>query len=318
MPALFLTEENVRSLVDMPTAIDAVEAAFQEWADGQAMNVPRRRAKAPGIMLHSLSASAEYLGMIGWKNYTTTRDAARFHVALYDNETGEMVAFLEADWLGRLRTGAASGVATSYMARPESHTVGIYGTGKQARTQLEAMCAVRKIDYAEVYSRDETRCLNFADEMSDLIGIDVEASHHPADVAAEKDIVITATTAGEPLFPGDVLSEGTHLNLMGSNHLRKTEVDVNTIRQADIIICDSIEQCQLEAGDFVAALEAGVTDWHLMHELKDVVGGNVTGRPTEEAVTLFKSVGLGLEDVALATEVYQRAKDRGVGQELPF
>jgi len=318
MPALFFTEQDVASLIDMSTAVDVVQEAFQQWADGKAMNVARRRAKAPGIMLHSLCAGAEYLGYVGWKNYTTTKDSARFHVALYDNKTGEIAAFLEADYLGQLRTGAASGVATAAMARPESRTVGLFGTGKQAKTQLEAVCNVRKIDYAEVYSRDENRREQFAEEMSNKLDIEIEPSPYPSDVAAEKDIVITATTSREALFPGDALSEGTHLNLIGSNHLRKTEVDLKTIRQADVIVCDSIEQCRLEAGDFVEALEAGVTEWSLMHELKDVVAGKVTGRKTEESITLFKSVGLGLEDVALAAEIFKRAKEQGVGEELPF
>ncbi|MBD3672895.1 MAG: ornithine cyclodeaminase family protein [Planctomycetaceae bacterium] len=318
MPALFLTEQDVQSLVDMSTAVDVVQEAFLQWADGKAMNVARRRAKAPGIMLHSLSAGAEYLGYVGWKNYTTTHDAARFHVAIYNNTTGEMAAFIEADYLGQLRTGAASGVATAAMARPESRTVGLFGTGKQAKTQLEAMCEVRKIDYVEVYSRDENRREQFADEMSERLGVEIEPSPYPSDVVAEKDIVITATTSKEPLFSGNELSEGTHLNLIGSNHLRKTEVDLMTIRQADVIVCDSIEQCRLEAGDFVTALEAGVTEWSLMHELKDVVAGKVTGRATEESITLFKSVGLGLEDVALAAEILKRATEQGVGEELPF
>jgi len=318
MPALFLTEQDVQSLVDMSTAIDVVQDAFQQWAEAKAMNVSRRRAKAPGIMLHSLCAGAEYLGYVGWKNYTTTREAARFHVAIYDNITGEMAALIEADYLGQLRTAAASGVATAAMARPDSRTVGLFGTGKQARTQLEAICEVRKIDYVEVYSRDENRRVQFAEEMSERLGIEIEPSPYPSDVAAEKEIVITATTSKKSLFPGNELTEGTHLNLIGSNHLRKTEIDLMTVRQADVIVCDSIEQCQLEAGDFVEALEAGVTEWSLMHELKDVVAGRVTGRPTEDAITLFKSVGLGLEDVALAAEILKRAREQGVGEELPF
>ena len=146
MPALYLTEDDVRDVVDMETAIDAVEEAFRRLADGTANNVPRRRAFAPGIVLHSMSAAAEYLGLVGWKNYTTCSSGARFHVAIYDAETGEMTALIEADYLGQMRTGAASGVATSYMARPDAKTVGLFGTGKQARTQLKAVCSVRRIE----------------------------------------------------------------------------------------------------------------------------------------------------------------------------
>ena len=157
MPALYLTEDDVREVMDMETSIDVVEQAFRRLAAGEAENVPRRRAFAPGIVLHTMSASAEYLGLIGWKNYTTCRRGARFHVAVYDVQTGEMTSLIEADYLGQLRTGAASGVATDYMARPDANTVGVFGTGTQARTQLKAVCTVRRIERVEVYGRDDQR-----------------------------------------------------------------------------------------------------------------------------------------------------------------
>ena len=169
MAAIYLREDDVRELLDVETAIEAVEAAFRGLAEEKSVNIPRSRARAPGITLHVMSAAAEYLGFVGWKVYTTTRAKARFHVGLSSVESGELVALIEADFLGQLRTGAASGVATEYMARPDARTVGVFGTGKQARTQLKAMTAVRRIERAEVYSRNDERRQRFAHEQREII-----------------------------------------------------------------------------------------------------------------------------------------------------
>jgi ornithine cyclodeaminase/alanine dehydrogenase-like protein (mu-crystallin family) len=316
--AIFLTEDDVRDVIDMDTSINVIEQAFQALAEGKAENVPRRRSKAPGIMLHMMSATAEYLGLVGFKVYTTTIPGARFHVGLSDVKTGEMVALIEANYLGQLRTGAASGVATEFMARPDSRIVGLLGSGLQARTQLKAVCTVRQIERVEVYSRNAERCVRFAEEMTEYCLAKVVPVHSPDAAAAEKDIVICATSSKTPVFDGRVLEPGTHLNVVGSNHLGKAEIDVATVQQADHIVCDSVEACKLEAGDFVEALEQGVTDWRLMHDLADVVTGRQTGRATPEDVTLFKSVGLAIEDVALAAKILERARAQGLGKPLPF
>lgn len=318
MPALYLTETDVRELLDIEIAIDIVEEAFRQVALGGAMNVPRARAHAEGIYLHTMSAVAKYLDVAGWKAYTSTSHGARFHVGLYSATSGELLALIEADYLGQLRTGAASGVATEWMARPDAKVVGLFGSGRQARTQLKAVCAMRKIEMVEVYSRHEERCQQFADLMSEWCNTRVVPSRNPDAVAAEKDIVICATTSRIPLFEGKVLDEGTHLNVIGSNFLNKAEIDAATVQRADTIVCDSIEQCRLEAGDFVQALEAGAVEWSNMRELGDVVAGRETGRKTPESITLFKSVGLAIEDVALAARLVQLAEKEGLGRRLPF
>jgi ornithine cyclodeaminase/alanine dehydrogenase-like protein (mu-crystallin family) len=318
MAAMYLTEDDVRELLDVETAIPLVEAAFRNLSEEKANNVPRARAFAKGIVLHSMSAASEYLGYVGWKVYTTTRRGARFHVGLSEIASGELVALIEADYLGQVRTGSASGVATEYMAKGDARTVGLFGTGKQARTQLKAVCSVRRIERAEVYSRKAERREAFAAEMSELCGTRVVAVHSPQEAVREKDIVICATTSETPLFEGRELEPGTHLNIVGSNYLTKAEVDIETIRRADILVCDSIEACRREAGDFVAALEAGVTDWELMHDLGDVVTGRQTGRANAEQITLFKSVGLAIEDVAAGVHVYHRARAENIGKACPF
>jgi ornithine cyclodeaminase/alanine dehydrogenase-like protein (mu-crystallin family) len=154
--------------------------------------------------------------------------------------------------------------------------------------------------------------------MSELCNVPVVAVHSPEDVATEKDIVICATASPLPLFDGHVLAEGTHLNVIGSNYLTKSEIDVTTIRRSDHIICDSKDACKLEAGDFVPALEDGSLDWSRVHELSDVVHGRETGRAHAEDITLFKSVGLALEDLAVAVRVLEKARTEGIGQPLPF
>lgn len=318
MPALFLNENEVRELLDMDVAIEVLEQAFREQAAGRATNVPRSRARGEGVYLHTMSAAADYLGVVGWKSYTTTSRGAKFLVGLSSATTGELLALIEADYLGQLRTGAASAVATEFMARPDSKVVGLFGAGKQAATQLKGVCAVRKIELVEVYSRNIDRCQEFADLMSELCGTQVVPMHTPDDVAAEKDIVICATTARTPLFEGRVLDEGTHLNVVGSNFLNKAEIDPTTVRRSDSIVCDSIDQCRLEAGDFVQALEDGVVDWSNMHELCEVVAGRATGRQTPDSITLFKSVGLALEDIALAERLLQLAVREKMGKNLPF
>ena len=318
MPALYLTEDDVRELMDMEATITVLEEVFRQLGTGGATNVPRARARAPGVCLHTMSAAAEYLGVVGWKAYTTTAKGNRFHVGLYRISDGTPLAMIEANYLGQLRTGAASGVATEFMARPDAKVVGVLGSGLQARTQLKAVCTVRNIERVEVYSPSEERRRIFAEEMAEWCNTKVVPIHAPDAAALEKDIVICASSSRVPLFDGRVLDEGTHLNVVGSNFLTKAEVDVTTIKRADVIVCDSREQCKLEAGDFAEALLEGATDWSLMYDLADVVNNRTAGRANAEDVTLFKSVGLAIEDVALGAEILKRALAEGLGRELPF
>ena len=318
MPCLFLTEQDVADLIDMPRSIEVVEEAFRQMAIGEVHNIPRARAKAPGVLLHSMSASATYLGLIGWKNYTTTRHRMLFHVAGYDIETGEMQILIEANLLGQLRTGAATGVATKHMSRKSSSTVGLLGTGFQARTQLLAVCAVRKIERVEVYGRDEDRRRKFAEEMTADCGTEVVPVASPAEAVSDKDIVVTATTSKTPVFDGVDLAEGTHVNAIGGNFLQKTEVDAETLRRSGTIVCDSLEQCRIEAGEFIAPLKEEIVTWDSMGELADVVSGTAPGRKSDDEITFFKSAGLAMEDIAMAAELLTRAREQGRGQALPF
>jgi ornithine cyclodeaminase/alanine dehydrogenase-like protein (mu-crystallin family) len=316
MPVLYLTEADVGGLLDARTAIETVEEVFRQLAAGKAMNVPRVRAKAPGIVLHSMCAAAEYLGLVGWKMYTTTPKGAQFLVGLYDAESGELEALIEADLLGQLRTAATTAVAVEWMADMAAAEVGLFGTGKQARAQLEAISVARPIKRCFVYSRDLDRRERFAEEMAKRLDIEIDPVDRASEAVEDLPIVVTATTSSVPVFDGNDLAEGTLVCAIGSNWLRKAEVDVNTIRRADNVVCDSIDACRNEAGDFVAALEKGVFDWSRAVELADVVVGRAVARNNAQSVTLFKSVGMAVEDVALGGKLVELARAKGAGRWL--
>ena len=265
-----------------------------------------------------MSAGAKTLGYMGMKCYSSSRKGSQFLVALYDGKSGLLLSLIQADYLGQMRTGAASGVATQYMARPDSAEVGIFGSGKQARTQLLAVCKVRKIRRAQVYSPSEERRRAFASEMSEACQCEVQPVPRPEMAAEDKDIVITATSSREPVLNGNWISEGTHLNVIGSNYLGKAEVDAVCVRRCASIIVDSKEQARIEAGDFVQALEDGSIHWADIHELGQVIVGRYTGRAHPEDVTMFKSLGIAVEDVAVAGKVYEKARDTGVGKLLEW
>jgi ornithine cyclodeaminase/alanine dehydrogenase len=280
--------------------------------------MPRQRAQSPGIILHTMCATAPWLGLAGWKCYTTTRHGARFLLGLYDAADGALIALVEADRLGQLRTGATTAVAAEWMASLEAAEVGLFGAGHQAETQLEAIAAARPIRRAYVYSRNEERRAAFAEQMSARLAIDVEPVDRPQEAAEELPIVVTATTSAEPVFDGNWLAEGAFVAAVGSNWLKRAEIDVTAVRRADNIVCDSVEACRQEADDFTDALEKGVFDWSRAVELADVVAGRAVGRSRPESIALFKSVGLAIEDVALGGKLLELARQQGAGRELPL
>jgi ornithine cyclodeaminase/alanine dehydrogenase-like protein (mu-crystallin family) len=314
MPVLLLSENDVRELLTMETALEAVEDGLRRLAIDEGENVPRARVQTDHVMLHVMSAAAKTLGMLGYKAYATSRKGANFHVGLFDGKTGGLLALIQADYLGQVRTGAASGVATEYMARPDASEVGIFGSGKQARTQLLAICKVRRIRRVQVYSPNEENRRRFASEMSTACQTEVEPVPRPEMAAEDKDIVITATSSREPVLNGHWIAEGTHLNVIGSNFLGKAEIDAVAVRRCESIVVDSKDQARLEAGDFAQPLEDGSIHWADIHELGQVIVGRYTGRAHPQDVTLFKSLGVAIEDVAVAARVYAKALEAKMGR----
>ncbi len=314
--ALLLTEKDITELLDIETAIAAVEEVLRDQAEGYATNRSRYRVAMPASQLHVMAAGDKRLGVTGLKVYTASRKGARFLVLLYDAESGDMLAMIEADRLGQMRTGAASGVATKYMARESADTIGCFGTGWQAESQLMAVCAVRKIKSIAVYGRNAERREGFARKMTSLLRVEVTPAVTPEEAAGGRSIVITATSAREPVVKGEWLDPGTHLNVVGSNFLSKSEVDVETIKRASIIAVDSIEQSKVEAGDLMPAIERGVIRWESITELGRIIAGRERGRASGDDITMFKSNGIALEDIATALRVYDLARERRVGEKV--
>jgi alanine dehydrogenase len=318
--AIYLTEQDVTQLLTMEDALAAVEAVFKSQATGEATNEPRRRVHAGAATLHVMSGAVAnigaFKGLLGLKAYTVTRHGARFHVSLYDAESGELLAFIEANKLGQMRTGAASGVATKYLARRDAKTVGIYGTGWQAQSQLEAVCAVRDIERVRVYSRSTENRERFCSEMgAKHKGVELTPVGRPED-AAEADIVITITTARDPVFSGAWLKPGVHINAAGGNSILRRELDDEAIKRASLITVDSLDQARIEAGELVAPVEKGLLTWERVHELRHVVNGEMRGRTGDAEITLFKSLGIAIEDIAAGSVLYQKARNQKAGKEL--
>ena len=315
---LFLRETDVKALLTMDLTLAALEAAFREWGAGRAVNQPRRRVTGGAATLATMSAALPSKGLMGFKAYTHSKGGARFWVCLFDADDGRPRAVIEADWLGRMRTGAASGLATKYLARREASVFTVVGAGHQALTQVLAVAAVRTLREVRVVSRDPAHRDAFVavlkGTLPGTIGIHPAGSMREAVDGAE--ILTTITSAGRPIFPGEWLQAGQHLNACGSNYPDRREIDGRVVARADLVVADDTEAARVEAGDLLLAEREGQMNWARVHSLRDVVTGS-TGSRQPSDVTLFKSVGLALEDVAAGAAVLELAQARGVGQQLP-
>jgi ornithine cyclodeaminase/alanine dehydrogenase-like protein (mu-crystallin family) len=314
--ALLLTEEDVQELLPMERAIERVEASFRAQQAGHAVNHSRERIFLPHLSLHYMAAALPEEKFLGMKIYTVSRQAFRFVVLLFDAESGDLMALIEADHLGRIRTGAASGVATQFMARRDATRVGLIGTGRQARTQLEAIAKVRPLTSARVFSRDENRRQNFAREMSDKLRLDIEPAETAEAAVRFGEMVITATNSSQPVVRGEWLQPGAHVNAIGANMATRRELDDEAVRRADFIAVDSIEQAKKEAGDLIQGLPAARGGWERVAELHEVVAGARPARNSPDEITLFKSCGIALWDMAVAGYVFRQARERGRGRDV--
>jgi ornithine cyclodeaminase/alanine dehydrogenase-like protein (mu-crystallin family) len=317
--ALHISESEVHAVLTMTTAVDAVEEVSRKQANGEVVVHPRRRFELPGGGFFHYMAAADFsAGFVAMKQYTYVQGKIRFLVPLYEMKTGNLVALIEADYMGQLRTGAASGVATKVLSRQNSHVAAIIGTGGQARTQLEAIAGVRKLESARVFGRDAAKREKFAQEMSARLGFPVEPKSSSRDAVRGADILCTATTSASPVVSGADLAPGVHINAIGANHAHKRELDDEAVASADVIVVDSIEQSRQEAGDLIIAFKADEVCWTGVKKLSDVVAKKSPGRTSDTEVTLFKSNGIASWDLAVAMKVYALAKEKGLGRELPF
>jgi len=316
---LHISEAEVREVLTMPQALEAVEEISRKQSTGEVVVHPRRRFELPGGGFFHYMAAADYsTGYVAMKQYTYVRGKLRFLVPLYEMATGDLLAQIEADYMGQLRTGAASGVATKYLARKDSRVAAIIGTGGQAKTQLEAVAAARKLESARAYGRDAAKREKFCAEMSGRIGIPVDPCSSAAEAVRGADIVSTATTASQPVVRGADLSPGTHINAIGANHAHKRELDDEAVASADVIVVDSVEQSRQEAGDLIIAFHGDEISWTGVKKLSEIVAGKANGRTSDTEVTLFKSNGIASWDLAVAVKVYALVREKGLGRELPL
>jgi len=316
---LHISEAEARAVLTMPIAVEAVEVISRKQATGEVVVHPRRRFELPGGGFFHYMAAADFsLGFVAMKQYTFVRGKLRFLVPIYEMSTGDLLALIEADYMGQLRTGAASGVATKYLARKDASVAAIIGTGGQAKTQLEAVAAVRKLESARAYGRDAAKREQFSEEMAKRLGIPVHNCSSAAEAVHGADIVSTATTASQPVVFGANLSPGVHINAIGANHANKRELDDEAVASADIIVVDSVEQSRQEAGDLIIAFHGDESCWTGVKKLSEIVAGKASGRTSDTEVTLFKSNGIASWDLAVAIKVYAMAREKGLGRELPL
>ena len=301
----------------MEAALSAVESSLRHQASGAALNNPRRRLTAgPDTYVSTMMAADNELGVFGFKTYTFAGGVYQFFVFLSDSRSGDLLAIVEANRLGQLRTGAASGVATRFMSRSDAATVAVLGSGYQARTQLEAVNMVRRLGLAKVFSPNPEHRSAYAAEMSETLRLEVTASDSAQDAVEGADIVITITSSRTPVLEGAWLQQGVHLAAAGGADPYVTELDDAAVQRADLIVVDDREQAKIESGELMMPVSRGLVMWEHMPELWQVVGGQVPGRSRPEDVTLFKSLGMALWDIAAAKAVYDRAIAAGAGRDL--
>jgi alanine dehydrogenase len=316
---IFLDEKTVMRLVGMKDALEATEEVFREAGKGNVTNVPRVRVPLNDGTLRITAAVLNYRGYYGVKVSSTTvfgHNAGRVF-CLYKEAGGELCAIVQVFAMGALRTGAASGVATRYLSNENSSVLGVIGSGRQARTQVEAIASVRTIKEVRAFSRGQEKRAQFCQDIKSNLGIEARPVETAQDAVTGCDIVVTSTTSTAPVLLGRWLSPGTHINAIGANYKHRRELDSEAVARADFIATDDKEQVQYESTDLVAPVKEGLLGWDKVMPLGDVVAGLVKGRSAKDDITLFKSLGIAIEDVALAIRAYERARAQGVGERLP-
>jgi len=321
MEALFLTSEDVSGLATPGEYVAAVREGYRERGEG-APAEPRTtlRAEEPPGMLTGYLAVLPETGAMGGYTYAAgfgSRDA-HFVLPLFDADSGEPLAVLDGASLNPFKTGATGAVGVDALARDDAATLGVVGSGAQARGQLRATATVRDFEAVRIYSPTPDHRESFADEMDAELAPPVRAVESSAAVVEEADVVITATRAAEPVFDGDRLADGTHVTCMGQYHPEKREVDATTVARATYVP-DLRERIEQDAGAYLHARETGaIGEDHVHAELGAVVAGRAPGRTNNSEVTLFDSGGTAIETVAAAHMLYEKAVDRGLGEPIDF
>ncbi|MBX8633700.1 MAG: ornithine cyclodeaminase family protein [Thermoplasmata archaeon] len=314
--AVFLRESDVDRLVGIREAIDILRDSFRMESEGRARILPRSRIRSVDGTLNVMASTIDDLSVSGLKAYFGGRGGVSFVVILFSTKECRTLAVIEAGRLGQIRTGAMSGLVTDIMAVRDAHLLGCIGTGYQAETQVEAVAAVRDINKIIVWSRTAENRRKFADRMREKLGID---TIHAESVSELKrcDVLITATSSRTPVISASDVPDTCHINAIGANRMESKELETETVCSAGRIVVDSIEQAKQEARDIVDAVSSSCLDWRDITEVHELVSGHakkIKGR--ENGITIFKSLGIALEDVAIGKYVYDSAIKTGIGTEL--
>lgn len=316
--ALFLSEDDIKNLLTVEMALEAVESAHRDLANGLAIDTPRARSRLPQTVLHILQGALPAQGVIGYKAYTSNKSGNRFLVHLFDAATGRLRAVIEADYLGMIRTGAASGVAARWLARPDSTVAGVFGSGWQAEGHVRAICAALPLEIVKVFSRKADKLQGFCRRMSETTGVTVVPAESAEETVRGSDVIGTVTTAALPLFDAAWLEPGVHINAAGSNSLIRQELSEAAVRRCDLITVDAVPTALAEAGDLLPVLEKGRLHARQLVELGEVIVGRHVGRASADQITLFESQGMAIQDLAVALRVLVAAEAKGLGQTIPM
>ena len=313
----YLTEAEVRQLLTMKDAVALVEDALRARAEGRAVDIPRVRTHVPQGTLHILQAASQELNRIGYKAYYSMAGGTKAHVHLYDMAKGPLDATLEARHIGMVRTGAASGVATKYLAREDSSIVAMIGSGKQAVGQLEAVCHVRKVKEVRVWSRNIGNARKFCEELAPKLKVEMRAVESGAEAVRGAHVINVITKASEPVLRGEWLEPGQHVNAAGSNSLARRELDAAAVKRANYVTVDSRATARGESGDLLPLVETGHLDWESLTELGEIIVGRAPRRTSDDQITLYESHGMAIQDLYLATRLTELARRSAVGTDLP-
>jgi len=316
--ATFLSENDVKQLLTVTMALEAVESAHCDLANGLAQDTPRARTRLPQTVLHMLQGALPAQGVIGYKAYTTNRSGNRFLVHLFDAASGLLEAIIEADYLGMVRTGAASAVAAKYLARPECKVAGIFGSGWQAEGHVRAICATLPLQQVKICGRQPEKLKAFCARLQEITGVEMVPMVSPEATVRGSDLIGTVTTAVSPLFDAEWLEPGMHINAAGSNALIRQELSEAAVRRCAFVCVDSVPTALAEAGDLLPLLEKGRLHSRQMVELGDVMIGRHPGRQCASEITLFESQGMAIQDLALGVRLLAAARERGLGVSLPM
>lgn len=315
--ALFLNERDVDSLLTLPDAIDALEQPMREQGLGLAFNKPRTIVKGGKGSVSVLPAAIPSIDSMGFKTYTVGPEGARFWLMLF-GQGGELRSLMESENISRIRTGAATAIATKHLSRADSKIGAILGTGHHAPTQLESMCAVRKYEKVYAWSRTAANVRAFCEKMTARLGIPVVPAATAEEAVRDADVITTITSSAEPVLFGRWLREGAHVNLVGAMKITCREADSDVLARANVLAVDDVEQSKLEALEMRIAVQEGRIRWEDVLEISQVVASEKPRRQSPRDITVFKSHGIGLWDIAAAARVYEIARRKSVGVHLPI